>query len=348
MHTPRLRPNWFIGLLILVPTVLPVSAREKTDVIWLKNGDRITCEIKYLKRGMLTVKTDSMSTVEIKWPDVESITSEHLFTLQDTQGRFLVGSLQPAADPRHMNIAGPQPASNLENLSVVEIKELEASILKRFSGAVDLAYSFTKASSRTQFDLSGDLTYLTERYSAKFQYSSTVGISNGASDVNRQSAAIMGNRYFGRKWLAFGQMSYDHNLELQLDRRVSFLGGPGYKVAWTNRSMVTLLGGAAFSRESYYGRDVATSAEGALGIDAQFFKLYSPKVDVTSRFVYFPNFTTWGRQRMEFDGKVRVEVLRDFYVTFTLYDSYDSHPPSTTATSNDYGFTTGLSWSFRR
>jgi hypothetical protein len=338
----------FIGLLILVSTALPVSAREKTDVIRLKNGDRITGEIKYLLRGMLTVKTDSMSTVEIKWPDVESITSEHLFTVQDTQGQLFVGSLEQAADPRHLNVTGPTPASNLEHLSVVQIKELEPSVLKRLSGAVDMGYSFTKASSRTQFNLSGDLAYLTERYSGKFEYSSTVGTSNGQSDVNRESASLTGNRYFGRKWLAFAQMVYDHNLELQLDRRGTLLAGPGYRMVQSNRSLVTIIGGAAFSRESYYGQDVTRNAEGVLGVDAQFFKLYSPKVDITSRFVYFPNFTTWGRQRTQFDGKVRIEVLKDFYVTFTLYDSFDSRPPSETATRNDYGFTTGLSWSFRR
>ncbi len=90
------------------------------------------------------------------------------------------------------------------------------------------------------------------------------------------------------------------------------------------------------------------NAEGALGIDAQFFKLYSPKVDVTTRFLYFPNFSIWGRQRIEFDGTIRVEVLKDIFVNFSLYDSYDSNPPAVRATGNDYGFTSGVSWSFRR
>jgi hypothetical protein len=348
MHTPRLIPSWPAVLLMVISVILPASAREKTDIIRLKNGDRITGEVKYLMRGMLTVKTDSMSTVEIKWQDVESITSNFLFTVQDTQGQIYVGSLQAAADPRHMDVAGTLPASNLEYLSVVQIRELEESIWKRFSGAADLGYSFTKASDRTQFNFSGDVAYLTERYSAKFDYSSTVSTSNGESDQNREYASITGNLYFARKWLAFTQMSYDHNLELQLDRRFSFLGGPGYRIVQSNRSLITVIGAAAFTRESYYGQDTAKNAEGVLGIDAQFFKLYSPKFDITNRFVYYPNFTTWGRQRMEFNAKVRLEVLRDFYVTLTFYDSFDSKPPSETATRNDYGFTTGLSWSFRR
>lgn len=348
MQTPRLMLSCCIGLLILLSTVLPASARAKTDVIRLKNGDRITCEIKNLRRGMLAAKTDSMGTVEIKWQDVDSITSEHLFTVQNTRGQLFIGSLQPATDPRHVDVSGPAPATNLPQSSVVQIQELEPSVLKRFSGSADLGYSFAKASSRTQLNFAGDVTYLTERYSAKLDYSSAVGTSNGQTDVNREAASLTGTRYIGLKWLTFTELSYNHNLELQLDRRVTLLGGPGYRLTRSNRALVTVIGGAAFSRESYYGQPLVKNAEGALGIDAQFFKLYSPKVDIASRFVYLPNFTTWGRQRTEFEGKVRLEVLKDFFVTFTLYDSFDSKPPSETATRNDYGFTTGLSWSFRR
>jgi hypothetical protein len=64
-------------------------------VVFRRNGDRITCEIESLERGMLIVKTDSTSTVQIKWPYVESIRGRFLFTVEDTQGQLFVGSLQP-------------------------------------------------------------------------------------------------------------------------------------------------------------------------------------------------------------------------------------------------------------
>jgi hypothetical protein len=41
-------------------------------------------------------------------------------------------------------------------------------------------------------------------------------------------------------------------------------------------------------------------------------------------------------------------LLMVISVPFTFYDSYDRKPPAEAATGNDYGFTTGLSWSFRR
>ena len=95
--------------------------------------------------------------------------------------------------------------------------------------------------------------------------------------MNREKVSLGGSLYLARKWLAYTQVIYDHNLELQLDRRVTFLGGPGYKVAQSNKSLVTVMEGAAFTRESYYGEDSVKNADGVFGIDAQFFKLYSPR-----------------------------------------------------------------------
>ena len=348
MRIARSIRGWLFVLLTVIPSAPPALAREKTDVVILRNGDHISCEIKGLERGMLTVKTDSLSTVEIKWQDVESITSSFLFTVQDTRGQIYVGRLQPAAAVRHLNIDGPRAAESLDHLSVVQIKELGARAWTRFSGYVDLGYSFTKASERTQFNFSGDVTYRTERYSGQMGYSSTFGTSNGETDADRKLLTLSGTREFSGKWLAYSRAAFEHNLELQLDRRFSLLAGPGYNIVQTNRALVTVIGAASFSRESYYGEDTRKNAEGFFGIDAQFFKLYSPKYDLITQFVFLPNFTTRGRRRTELNTKLRVELLKDFYVTLTFYDSYDSKPPSETATKNDYGFTTGISWSFRR
>jgi hypothetical protein len=348
MHTARLIPRGFFIVLTIIFIVFPASARDKTDEVILKNGDHISCWIQKLARGMLTVKTDPMGTVEIKWQDIARITSKFLFRIEDTEGNLYVGSLQPAADTEHINIDGLRPASNLSHLSIVQILEVGGGRWQRFSGSADLGYSFTKASERTQFNFSGDVTYRTAHYSGQLNYSSTFGTSKGETDADRKLMGLIGTRQFSRKWLAYSQMRFEHNLELQLDRRFSFLGGPGYSLVQSNRSLVTLIGAASFSRESYYGESYSKNAEGFFGIDVQFFKLYSPKFDIVNQFVFLPNFTTKGRRRMEFNSKLRIEVLRDFFVTMTLYDSYDSKPPSETASKNDYGFTTGLSWSFGR
>ncbi len=349
MDTARLIRTWLLVLLTVISVTLTAAARAKKDVVILKNGDRITCQIKSLARGMLTVGTDSMGTVEIKWPDVDRITSSFLFSVEDTQGQIYVGSLEAASDVRRLNVAGSQGAvSNLDHLSIVRLHELEDVRWRRLSGSVDLGMSFTKASERKQFDFSGDIMYRTERYSGQLTYSSTIGTSEGETDADRQLVTVAGSRQMSRKWLAYSRASFEHNLELELDRRVSILGGPGYRIFQSNRALITAIGAGAFTRESYYTEGSSKNAEGFFAIDAQFFKIYSPKVDIVSQFAYLPNFSTIGRRRIDFNTKVQFEIFRDFFATVTFYDSYDSNPPSETAVGNDYGFTTGITWSVRR
>jgi len=335
-------------LILTIAACMPAGAREKSDTIVLKNGNRINGEIRKLDRGLLTFKTDSMSTVEIKWEDVEQITSDYFFTVEDAHGQIHVGSIQPGEDPRCLDVIGPLPAKNLNRLEVVGIREFERKLWQRFSGGIELGYTFTKASERTQFNLSSDLNYRAQRNEAYFAYDTILSSSKGETDINRQAITFGGNRYFTGKWLLFYQGKVEHNLELQLDRRFSLQSGPGYVISKTNRSEIMLDGGFSYTRERYFEKESVNNAEAVAGITAQFFKLYSPKVDVTIKYVFLPNLTTSGRVRSELDTKLRLEVFRDFFVTFSFYDSYDSKPPSETATKHDYGFVTGISWSFRR
>ena len=55
---------WTFGLAVVcsVAGVREAFAAAKTDVVELVNGDRITCEIKKLDRGKLSVKTDGLGT----------------------------------------------------------------------------------------------------------------------------------------------------------------------------------------------------------------------------------------------------------------------------------------------
>ena len=48
-------------------------ARDKTDVVILRNGDHLSGDIVSLEFGILTLKTDNMSTLNIEWPAVRSI-----------------------------------------------------------------------------------------------------------------------------------------------------------------------------------------------------------------------------------------------------------------------------------
>jgi hypothetical protein len=61
---------------------LPLFARENTDVIVMKNGDHLTCEIKGLSAGVLSVKLKyAQGTIGLEWAQVAHLESNQLFLI---------------------------------------------------------------------------------------------------------------------------------------------------------------------------------------------------------------------------------------------------------------------------
>jgi hypothetical protein len=82
----------FLYLAILA--ALPLSAREKTDVIVMKNGDKITCEIKSLRSNTLYVSVDYiLNTQSVDWSKVDHIYSKQLFIVTMQDGTVYTGVL---------------------------------------------------------------------------------------------------------------------------------------------------------------------------------------------------------------------------------------------------------------
>jgi hypothetical protein len=64
-----------------------LSAREKSDVIIMKNGDRITCEIKGLNTGTLYISVDYiLSTSSVDWSKVDHVESKQLSIVKRKMG----------------------------------------------------------------------------------------------------------------------------------------------------------------------------------------------------------------------------------------------------------------------
>ena len=90
-------PLWrsIIITLAILLGVMPASARRDDDVVILKNGDRLTGEIKRLQRGELSLYASYMTeAVRLDWSKVERVESKSQFLIFLTNGSVFTGSLQ--------------------------------------------------------------------------------------------------------------------------------------------------------------------------------------------------------------------------------------------------------------
>lgn len=319
-------------------------AHAKTDIVTVVNGNEVNCEVRRLKRGLLSVKTDSLSDISIRWEDVTRVRSLYVFEIILDDGSYHFSALDP--DPAGNLLLPGQTAIPL--IRVVSLAPIESRITSRFSGSADVGYSFQKADTTTQLNLNGDLAYAARRRTAEIQVSGTLITREGTEATRKTQSNFALNQTLSRGAFVLAIGQYSTNNQLNLIHRYLGGGGLGRYLVHTNRSIFSLVGGAAYSIERYAGEPRRNNAEALLGLNAQTFRLRSPKLDITGDVKFWPNLTTRGRFRLDVQAKAQVEVHRNLFIAVQLLDNYDRKNPTTGLPLNDYGLVMSVGYKFNR
>ena len=352
--TRRLCRSVAVWAVVLVFLVLPLSARDKTDVIVLKNGDRITCEIQGLDRGQLRIKTDyTMGTIVVDWEEVDRLESVQRFRIEMQEGDRHVGTLnkkQAGADessPR-LEIADEMKSVNVYKPAVVYVRQVGRSFISKLDGSIDYGFNFTRANQQTTSSLNSALLYETERDVVRGTVSSQFSGQKDGTNTNRHNANIAYYRYLRRKkWYGGVFTDFLTSDQQQLDLRTTVGGGLGRIWIQTNRTRLANLSGVVLNRERFSAESGAeprqTNAEALGALEFSMYRFDS--TEFTTRFSVFPSLSTAGRVRMNLDTSLKLDLVGDLYWNFSFFENYDSSPPTDTP-KNDFGVTSSIGWSF--
>ncbi len=299
---------WLVGDGVLL-------ARDKTDIVYFKNGDRLTCEIRELASGKLRVKTNGLGTVEIEWDKISHLESRYVFQLQLRSGIRYVGTLKRGSDDKaEVQITGISGGSRLANERIIEMVPLEESFFQRLKGSVELGYDFTQASNATSWSLAATSTYRTEKWLGEVTVDSLFKTQEGADDVNRQTLSLLYQRFFTRRWFASGLGQVHKSANQGLDFRGLVGGGIGRHVKQSDRTRIDILAGTAFSREKYEDTpEHVQNVELLASLYFETFRFTSPKLDVSARVSFLKNIVQRDRYRVQAEGGIRFELIKDFF-----------------------------------
>jgi hypothetical protein len=319
---------------------------QKTDVIILINGDHVTGEIKKLERGRLEYSTDDMGTLSIKWDKIVRITSNKFFQVETGRGDRYYGTLAESTDPGTM-VVQLMDRYTLQLLSVVKINPIKQSIWSALDGYLDIGFDFKRARKVFNLHTAGEVRFRGRKYGFKLNAKTYFQSQDSVENVQNQNAALQLERFLANRWSIALSNEWTSNSELSLDLRTQFGLSAVWMLSQTNSSELRASAGVNLNREQYVGSDTANiSGEGVVGGDFLVFRLDSPKLDVNTSLYGYPSITDLGRVRIQFDLRVSYELLKDFTVGLTFYDSFDSRPPSATASKNDFGVTIPIGWKF--
>jgi hypothetical protein len=334
---------------LLVTTLLcvgPANARDKTDVIVLKNGDRVTGEITELEFGLLRLSTDDMGTISIEWTAIASIDSQYTFDVEQAGGRSFSGVIGTTPDGESLTIRDADTEETIDVTSVTRISELETGFWERLSGSLSLGFNYTKSTGISTGSIAFNSAYQAEQLKITLDASAYETSSPDTESSSREQIASTVQFKRDRPSFLLLLNSLERNDELGIDRRLQSGGALARYFRQDQDSELMLLAGAVANQEWTSGADDSQqSLEGVLGAQWRIFRFSDPEVSLTSTLYAYPSLTESGRVRGSLDVSLRREIISDLFFDLSLYDSYDSDPPSE-GEKNDYGIVTSLGYKF--
>ena len=342
-----------VVLSVLVVLGAAKIANGKTlrgDVVTMKNGDRFTGEVKRLESGILYIETDyAANNLAVDWSQVQNVKSTATYLITLTNGQHVSGQLErlPGAD----NIAGTvtilngDTSLNIPAPQVVQIETRKSSWWRQLQGSIDAGTSFTSGNNQIAANTDLNASYTTERWSAAAALGTSFGDQTGGTKTNRNDLSLSAEKFLGRNAYVGGLVDFLHSSQQDLDLRATLGGGYGRFIRRTGTTDFRWLAGAVYTQEKFstVGQPSDSNAEGLLGVG---YDSYRFKVgEIHAQVLVFPGLSDAGRIRVTTSNSLVIKLTNNFHFTFSLWDNYDSRPP-TTAKNNELGLSSAIGWSF--
>jgi hypothetical protein len=331
-------------------------ARPAKDVLVMKNGDRITCEVKGLQNGVLRVNLDYVDgTISLDWLNVTRLESNYLFIVRLEDGSMYsakltapVSTASPTARLTIQPVDGRQ--SQLVDMSaVVSIEQTSENFLQRFGGNITVGATYSKGNRAEQYNISSELLYQWTRWGGTLRQNSNLESSTGAETATRNQFDLGAHRMLSRSHYFLGSSAtFLQSSVLGIDRQTSLGIGLGRYFKNTNRFQFWILGGVAWQETTYVPSIVDQPPQNVgaalVSSNLQAFAFKKSRLDVTS--TVLPAFGAYrGRVFYKTNAAYYVKLFGNVDWNLSFYGNWDTRPPPRFSGS-DYGSSTGLSWTF--
>jgi hypothetical protein len=344
-----------ISSLLLLVFASPLFARAKTDVLVMKNGDHMTCEVKGLDAGVLYVSFDYIDgTASVDWSKVERLESKQLFVVKTTGGAVYSGTLRTPerAEDRPVKIEVAEASENesalIERSQIVRMIATSDRFWGRFSGDATFGVIYSKGNQSTQYSLSSGTAYVRPRWSAGASFDSNLSSSTGVTASTRNSLNLTVTHLLPlENWFYSGIGGLLQSSEQQIAHQATVGGGVGRYLMNTDRATVQLLGGVAWQGTTYQSAVPQSNNQNLAAAmiygSAKFFQFSKTGFDATGALL--PALSEPGRLRVSTNASYYVKIVSNLKWNLSFYGNWDNEPPANLPGS-DYGTSSGLTWTF--
>lgn len=332
-------------VLALITLMFPIKViANKTDVVILKNGDKITGEVKSLETGLLSFKTDAMGTVHIEWQYIQQVISNTNQSITTVDGRRFLGRLTAVENEENIGIETTTSTIQLPADRVFTAWPVEASYWDKSTLDIAVGLDYAKSTEITDFTLSADWKH--REFDKVTNASLRTDITSQPNAEDQRRNQFQTSRQYlkedGKYRMAMAGM--ETNESLGLDARIYLGGALGKYVFRRNDRWFSLAGGLIANQEKFINEASQTNLEAVVNASFSLFRFADPERSLDTTLTLFPSITDSGRLRSDMRTTFKLDFLDDFFWSMEVYYQGDNKPPANSAQS-DWGVTTSFGWS---
>jgi len=351
---------------VVLFSALALACAARADTLTLANGDHLTGKIVKSDGKELTFETDytgstEMRSITVQWSAVRQLTSTAPIYVVTPQGATVGGTA--TTDGTDLVITpSPGPAQRIPLANVTTIRSeseqtayersLHPGLFESWQTNGSLGFGLARGNSRTTnlaIGFNATRTTLHDKLAAYLNsiYASSgtlvaPGVTAGVTANDIRGGALYEHDLRGRAF-AYVSGDFEYN-ELQfLNLRSIWGAGAGYHAIKRENTMLDLLAGANYTRETYstgIRRNLAALTFGDI-----FLHKFSKNSALNQTLNFYPELSHPGEYRLAFDLGVVTKIKQWLGWQITLSDRYISDPIPGTV-NNDLIFSTGINFAW--
>ena len=319
-------------------------------MIEMKNGDRLSGDVKKLENGILYIETDYYSgSIGVDWSQVVRVRSSETYQVLLKDGNRVEGSIgkSPVSgeNDKDFEIHEENGVRETSSNDVVAIHSQKRSFLSQLTGSINAGYSFTSGNQQSSLTSNANATYESMKYFGGAGYTASFGGQSEGTQSTLLELQSIDGMYLNRKsfLMVIGDLLHSTQQELQL--RTTVGGGYGQNIVHSNHQKLLWLGGLVYMNERFKSaKGLPTeNLEGLAGMEYQLFRF--DRYDLNWQVLVFPGFTDAPRVRTSTKAGFGVKLTDKFKTEVNFWNNFDSHPPSDTK-RREFGISNTLGWTF--
>jgi putative salt-induced outer membrane protein YdiY len=345
-----MKPSLKFKISIIV-IFLSFASMAFSDMVFFKNGDRLSGKIKQLTDSKLVFVSDLAGEITISLADIQTLNSEepvevHLSDETVVKQRLL------SAEPGQVLIEGTetiqQQSIELQNIAAINPPPKET---PKWHGSISGGITATRGNTdNDSYSFSGAINKRGENdrvnISGDYVRSKDKDQTTGEKKVTENWWRVLGkyDYFISDKTYVFANGRYSKDSIANLDRRVIVGGGLGYQWYETEDFSFATEGGLASRYEKYENEtDSETDLTAQLGYNV------SAKIREKIRFLhdltYFPSLEQFSDYYLTSTAELRADLIENFFTSLKVIFDYDA-TPATGSGHTDVKYIWGVGWSF--